>query len=282
MTSDDRANDGAGPDDSRNAEAGGGDDGAFKEADKATLRSRIGQAKKELQELGGPEAFKSGSWLLRIIQHSFRSYYSKANEEYFRAKYPDLDADQIAKKLISVASQNTAVLGVVVGAAVSADEIAALVTAGGGGVGIPAAIAIAGGAIAAEAVVLVRFQLQLVANLAKLYGVPLDPDDPEDILLILAFAVGGSAAEEAGKLGAKIGGKLTEKMIRKYVAKDVLKAVKSLGRKIGIKILQRTIIKYAVPLASMAIGGAWNYFATKAVGKTARKHFLARKKELGL
>ncbi len=45
---------------------------------------------------------------------------------------------------------------------------------------------------------LIKFQLQLVANLGKLYDVPLNPDDPEDILTILAFALGGSTADGIG------------------------------------------------------------------------------------
>jgi len=248
---------------------------------KETLKARWDAAKKDVLQLGGWEGFKSGAWLLRLVQRCFRNYYERAHADYFRTKYPSLDSDALAQKLTKVAARNASLLGAFVGAAVSADEIVALITAGEGGVGLPANIAIAFAAIAGEAVLLVRMQLQLVANLAKLYGVPLDPDDPEDILTILAFAVGGSAAEAAGKLGMKVGGRLTERAVRKYVSKELLAAIKSLGQKIGFKILQRTIIKYAVPLASMVIGAGWNYLATRAVGKIARKHLLGRLDEGG-
>lgn len=243
--------------------------------DKETLRQRWKDTSKEIVELGGWQGFKSGAWLLKLIRKSFGNYYERANAEYFREKYPRLDTDAIVKKLTSVASRNSAILGGVVGAAVSTNEILALLTATAGGVSLPANVAIAFAAIAAEAVLLVRMQLQLVANVAKLYGVPLDPEDPEDILTILAFAAGGSVAEVAGKAGMKIGGRLTEKAVRRYVSKQVLVALKSVGRKLGIKILQRTIIKYAVPVASMAIGAGWNYVATRAVGRIAKKHFIA-------
>jgi len=53
------------------------------------------------------------------------------------------------------------------GAAISADEIAAL---GGGGVSLPANIAIRVTAISLEAIGLIRLQVQLIANLGKLYG----------------------------------------------------------------------------------------------------------------
>src|SRR5207247_2383062 len=136
---------------------------------------------------------------------SFRNYWERSTVEYFCAKYGTTDADKIAGRLIAVAAKNAAILGALTAAAVSVDEIVAILTVAEGGIGLPANLAIAGAAISAEAILLVRFQLQLVANLAKLYGVPLDPDDPEDILTILAFALGGSAADMAGKAGAKIG-----------------------------------------------------------------------------
>jgi uncharacterized protein (DUF697 family) len=246
-----------------------------------SLKEEIKKAAKEIAELGGWASFKNGTWLPKLIQRSFRAYYTNANAEYLRAKYPRLNAEALAKKLTSIAARNAALLGVVIGAAISADEIVAVATGGGGGWGLPANIAIAVVCGAAEAIVLVRMHLHLIANLAKIYGVPLDPDDPEDILTILAFAVGGAAAEAAGKFGMKVGSRVTKAAIRATIRKEVLEALKSIARKIGIKILQRTIIKYAVPVVSMGIGGAWNYTATRAVGKLARDHFAARAAELG-
>ena len=42
---------------------------------------------------------------------------------------------------------------------------------------------------------------------------------------------------------------------------------------VGIKILQKTIIKYAVPVVSIGLGATWNYISTKSIGKIAQKHF---------
>ena len=161
---------------------------------KRQIKLLLEEARKDYEEIGGWRALKSGDWLWLLIQKSFASYWEKANVEYFQEKYKTQDKTKIAEKLIAVTAKNAAVLGAATGAAVSADEITGIVTAGGGGIGIPANLAIAATALGSEAILLVRFQLQLVANLGKLYGVPLDPDDPEDILTILAFAVGGSVA----------------------------------------------------------------------------------------
>jgi uncharacterized protein (DUF697 family) len=237
------------------------------------LRHMLEDAKREIDEFGGLAAFKTGEWVFALVQKSFRSYFENANGDYFRAKYKTSDNDLVATKLIRVAAGNATALGALTGLAVGGDELLTFVT---GGVGLPANIAIAVTALAAEAVLFLRMQLQLVAELAKLYGAPLDPEDPEDILLILAFAVGGSAAEEAGKFAAKVGGKLTSGVVRKIIRKDVLKALQSLGRKIGIKILQRSVIKYAVPVASTLIGAAWNRTMMKSVGRVAKNHMCDR------
>ena len=248
--------------------------------DEKTIKRKLEEAKKEVTELGGLKTFKSGGWLFELVRKSFKNYWERANVDYFRDKYKSKDNDFIAKRLTAVAAQNAGILGSVTGAVVSTDEIVAFFTGAEGGIGLPANIAIAATAMASEAIVLVRFQLQLVANLGKLYGVPLDPDDPEDIFIILAFAVGGFAAEEAGKFGMKVGGRVAGKLVKKYISKETLEALKRIGAKIGLKILQRTILKYVVPVVSIGVGFGWNYLATKTVGKIARKHFLSRTKEV--
>lgn len=245
----------------------------------AAIREQFEKAKQEVEELGGWEGFKSGEWFLKLVKQSFHAYYEKANCEYFRAKYPGADDATLIKKLTAVAANNAAILGGIVGATVSADEIAALVTGGEGGVGLPANIAIAVTAVASELILLTRFQLQLVANIAKIMHVPLDSEDPEDILLIFAFAVGGSVSEAAGKAGMKVGAKLTKIGIKKTIKKELLKKLKDVAQKLGYKLLQKTIIKYAMPIVSVGIGATWNYVSTRTVSKIARKHFAQRKKQ---
>jgi hypothetical protein len=249
--------------------------------EKDVAKAELTNAKKEVEELGGWEGFRNGEWLFRLIQKAFKSYYENANVEYFQEKYPGLSEDQIADKLIAVSARHAGLYGVATGALVSTDEIVAILTGFEGGVGLPVNIAVAAIAMCAEAVSLVRLHLQLIANLAKLTDYPLDPDDPEDILIILAYAIGGAAAEAAGKIGMKIGQATTKRVVRKFIKKEVLEALQALARKIGIKLLQRSIIKYTVPLVSMLIGSSWNYVATIAVGKRAKQHFRKRAEDLG-
>ena len=122
------------------------------------------------------------------------------------------------------------------------------------GVNLPAHITAAITALACEAIVLIRIQLHLVAQIAKLEEASLDPNDPEDLHTILGFALGGAVAEEGGKQVAKATGVVTRKFIRKKISKETLAAVKKWGSKVGIKVLQRSIIKFAVPVASVLTG----------------------------
>jgi len=246
---------------------------------KAYVKEQLENAKREFNEIGGLESLKSGDWLMKIIHKSFTTYWNNANIEYFESKYGTKDKDKIAKKLISVASKNAAILGGMTGATMSANEIIGFFTAGEGGIGIPANVAIAVTAIGGDIIFLTRIQLQLISNLGKLYGAPLDPDDPEDILTIFAFALGGSVSEGAGKFGMKVGGKLAGRAAKDVFKKEVLKNLKKLATKASMKILQKTIVKYAVPLASMGFGTAWNFTSTKVIAKIAVKHFEQRVKE---
>ena len=249
--------------------------------DEEDIRKEVSEAKEAMNHIGGWRAFKGGQWFWTLLQKSFRNYWERASVEYFGEKYGTADKERLAKKLISVASRNSVVLGGLTGIAMSTDEVVALATFGEAGVGLPGNVAIAVAALAAEVLVLTRIQLQLVANLGKLYGVPLDPDDPEDVLTIMAFALGGAVAEEAGRLGMRVGGRLAGKAVRRVIAKDVLAAMNRLGVKLGIKITQRAVARLVVPGVSILLGAGWDYFSTKSVASIAKRHFKERATELG-
>jgi uncharacterized protein (DUF697 family) len=241
--------------------------------DKSTIRKELIAAKQEISELGGLKSFRNGEWLLSLIKKSLINYFERATPEYFSAKYPNLDEDAIAKKTIDVAAANAAIFGGITGAVISADELIALFTGGEAGFGIPANIAIGFTAISAELLLITKIQLQLVARLAGLHGVPLDTSDPEDVLTILAFAFGGSVAELAGNEGMKIGGRLAGVTVKKYLTKEFLAATKRIARRLGYKLLRRTVFNSVVPFVSIVIGGVWNRKTTRVVGKMAIKHF---------
>lgn len=246
------------------------------EPNEAGLRQDFEWAKNTLTGLGGWAGLKSGTWFYEFARSTFRTYYERATPEYLREKYPGASTEFISSRLIRVAAKNAMLLGTVTGAAISADELAGLLTAGEGGVGLPANILLGLAAVGAELVLLVRFQLQMVAGLARLYGAELDSDDPEDVLTVFMFALGGSLADQAGRMGMKVGARATRKMVERRMRRELLTPWKLLGERVGAKLVSRSLLKYAVPMVSVGIGAAWNYATTRAMGRLARQHFLER------
>jgi tellurite resistance protein len=124
---------------------------------------------------------------------------------------------------------------------------------------------------------LARIQMRLVLDLAVVYDLQLDADDPEDILMIFGYALGIAPTELIGQ-GIQIATKAgTPRVVKKYVAKGTLKSVQNVSQKlIGKRILQRTIIKFVTPLASVVVGSSYNYVTTKSVGAIAKAHLKNR------
>ena len=243
-----------------------------------SIKEKIAQARKKYTELGGWPALKSGDWLQQLILRSFNNYWKNANVEYFEDKYGTDDPGIIEKKLISVAARNSALLGAVTGAAISIDEILVILGAiTTGGVSLPANITVAVSGVAAESYLLVGFQLQLICNLAKLHKVPLDPNDPEDILTVIGFALTGGVSDLSSRKLAKWGAKYFGKKKTKDVFSGKnLKLAQDLMKPLGIKVLQKNIVKYAVPIVSIGLGSSLNYLATKSVAKYAKQKFKQR------
>ena len=56
----------------------------------------------------------------------------------------------------------------------------------------------------------------------------------------------------------------------------MLRTIQNFARKLGFRILQRTIIKYTVPVASAVVGSTYNYVTTSSMGRIAKAHFRNR------
>lgn len=110
-------------------------DGLNEPAGKEEMRGEVQNARKEIEELGGLKAFKSGNWLLALVRKSFQNYWDRANARSFHKKYKNADNASIANRLIKTASRNAGILGAVTGTAVSTDELVAFFTGGELGVG---------------------------------------------------------------------------------------------------------------------------------------------------
>ena len=234
------------------------------------VQSDLEQAKEFTKQIAFEEV-KTGEWFIKLLQQVLSSYQKNVRAEYFQQKYPGLSPDEIADILISVTIRYAAIAGAITGVAVSISELAML-----GSGGMTAALFLT--SIGAEMIYLARIQIRLVLDLATAYDVQLDPNDPEDILMIFGYALGITPTEFLGK-GLQIAASETSKQaIKTYISKGTLKAIQDFARRLGFRILQRTIIKYLVPAVSAAVGSGYNYATTISVGKIARSHLKNRGK----
>lgn len=217
------------------------------------------------------EEVKSGEWFIKLLQQVIRAYDRNARASYFQKKYPGLSADEIADILTSTVVRCTTIAGAITGVATTANEIAAV-----GSTGLTAPLFVGG--IGTEMLYLSYVQMRLVLDMSVVYDLQLDTEDPEDILLIFGYALGVAPAEMLGRglqVAARAG---TTSAIKKVVSKGTLEALQKFAQRLGFKILQRTIIKYAVPVASAAVGSSYNYLTTRSVGQIAKVHFKNRGK----
>ncbi len=227
----------------------------------------------ELAAVGGIKSLSNGEWFLKLVGRALRAYKKNGNAKYFREKYPSMDDDTIAKKLISIAAKNAGLIGGASGAAMTADELAALASLG---LSTPASIAVAAGIIGADIVSVTHIQLKLIAALASLYGESLDPEDPEDVLLVIHYFIFGKAADAAGGLAAKAGGRAAGVAAKRVFSKETLKIVQAYGNAVGVKILQRSIRNTVIPVVSIGLGAGSNYLFTKSLGKKVLKDMKSR------
>lgn len=226
---------------------------------------------KTLAKTLNPEEVKSGEWFIKLLQQVVRAYDRNARAIYFQKKYPGLPPDDIADILTTVTVRYATIAGAIAGAAATANQIAALSSAG-----MTAALFF--GSIGAEMLYLSQIQMRLVLDLSVVYDLQLDPEDPEDVLMIFGYALGVTPTEMIGKGLQIAAGAGTKGAVKKYISKGTLQALQDFSRRLGFKILQRTILKYAVPVASAAVGSSYNYATTKSVGRIAKAHLKNRGK----
>ena len=234
----------------------------------AEVASELEEAKRFAKTLT-IEDVKSGQWFIALFQRVAQSYDRNARAEYFQQKYPGLPPDEIADILIPVVVKYATIVGAITGVAATANQIAALSSAG-------MTVAVMAGAIGTEMVCLALIQMRLVLDLSVVYDLQLDRDDPEDVLMVFGYAVGVAPVEMVGKglQAAARGG--TQSAISKYITKGTLKTIQDFGKRIGLNILKRSITKYAIPVASAVVGSSYNYVSTKSIGGIAKNHLKNR------
>jgi len=136
--------------------------------------------------------------------------------------------------------------------------------------GLGTLLAATGGATA-DAVVCMKFQIDMCYCLAENYGYDITSEDIQHLSFLIAA---GGTLEKAGVSGGtKLATQAGVRMFRQYLKGAALQTVKEFFKKIGITFTRKAAEK-ALPFGvGVVIGSAANYSITRYVGKQAKKWF---------
>lgn len=174
-----------------------------------------------------------------------------------------------------------AVSGASAGLVISGGELAIPVS--GGVAAAPSGAAIAG-AVAGDAVAVLGLASRSVGHVALLYGY--DPEEPAEKLFVMSVVNAGTAMSASAKTAAMADiSRLTQALVRgkawAVLDKSVVAQVsKQFAKAFSVRFTKQGLGK-VVPLAGIAVGGAFNWATLEAIVDTAdvayRRRFLLEK-----
>jgi hypothetical protein len=235
-------------------------------------KADVKKAIDELRELAKSytmDDIKEGTWFTSLLRYSLETYAKKANAAYFRAKYPGLPADAVVDRQVDLARQYSALEGALSAAAYTA---AVAATIGSGGGASPLTVPGAVGSFVIDLMFTTQIQLRLAHDIAVIYDFPVDLEDPEDLLDLMRVAFGIKAGEALRSAAAKGAPEAVRQGVKAVIKGPVLALLKGLPV-IGKYLLQRNIIKFAIPVIGVPLSAGMNYWTTGSIGTRAKDIF---------
>jgi hypothetical protein len=221
----------------------------------------------------GVEKLRDGTWFRRIVAAHVKKHCATITPDHWDRKYPGLDVETRARKQVGGVARRAAATGAIASVGASTGELLSLFTEGlAAPVGVPATII----SMALEAGYTALLQIDLVCDLASIYGVPFDPDDVGEVATLFGLALEieikerkkGDGTDEEKPGDADVPHGLTSKLLE---LKDG-----DLATRIGRKMLEDAVVKNIVPVLGLGIAARWNYVATRKVAAAARKYIRYR------
>ena len=215
---------------------------------------------------------KGGEWFARLLTIALKKYREEVDAEYFQKKYPGLPPDAVVDQRIELAKKYAALEG---GSSAAAYTAAVAATIGSSGGASPLTIPAGLTAFAVDLGYTSFLQLRLAYDISILYGKPLDYDDPEDLHDLITLAFGIKTGEAFSGSLQKMSPEAVRVLIKSTIKGSRLEAIKALPV-VGKYLLQRNIIKMAIPVFGIGLGSGINYFYTGSIWKRAKKVFRLR------
>ncbi|MEU5341081.1 MULTISPECIES: hypothetical protein [unclassified Streptomyces] len=245
--------------------------GSVDAGDDDTDREAVEQERARLREFVqglSADDIKSGGWFTKLCAQALRSYTEKATWEYFQQKYKGVPADGIVGRQIQLAAKNAMIQGGITSSLYTGTIAVTIGSLGGASsVAVPAGVV----TFMVDLTYITQLQMRLAYDIAVIYRIPLDMDDPEDMMKLVRVAFGIKAGEVA-RGGMKFVPGLVRQVLKKYYSGPVLAAAKSLPF-VGKHLLQRNIIKFGIPGVGIPLTILVNRYTTVAAGRHAKSVF---------
>lgn len=240
--------------------AGDGADREAVEQERARLREFVARL--------SADDIKSGGWFTKLCAQALRSYTEKATWEYFQQKYHGVPADGIVGKQIKLAAKYAMLEGGISASLYTGTIAATIGTLGGAS---PATVPAGVVTFMVDLTFITQLQMRLTHDIAVIYRIPLDVNDPEDMMKLVRVAFGIKAGEVARTSMRFVPG-VVRQILKKYYSGPVLAAARSLPF-VGKHLLQRNVIKFGIPGVGIPLTILVNRYTTVAAGRHARSVF---------
>jgi uncharacterized tellurite resistance protein B-like protein len=226
----------------------------------------------------------SQDWFARLMTETLKRYARNASTNNLVQKYPGLPKDIIAERYIVQQARAAALAGAASATVVSAAAVGSAALASSV-VGIPAlavTVPIGIAAFAVETGFTVRLQIRTAYDLCNLYGLSVNPDDPEDVQEIFAMGMGIKAGELTGNVLQRLAPGVAMQQARGLMRTGIRRgfqdwASKNLSRAIARRYLsEKFLLAAVVPIISILLAAGWNYYFTKGLGRTVQARVRGR------
>jgi uncharacterized protein (DUF697 family) len=133
---------------------------------------------------------------------------------------------------------------------------------------VPAAVT----SFVADMTYVTRLQLRLAYDMSVLYGIRIDPDDPEDMwkLIRVALTINGGEMTRSG--ASRVVPALVRPLVRKYFSGATRVAAQSLPV-VWRHLLVRNVIKVGIPVVGVPLSTVLNRYTTLIAGRHAQDVF---------
>jgi len=224
---------------------------------------------RELAQRVSMEEVRQGEWFARLLKFSLDQYLQDVDADYFNRLYPGLSAEAMIRARIDLAARYASIEGALTAGAYNG---ALAATLGSRGTAAPVSLPAAGVSFVLDLLFMSNLQLRLAYDIAVISGVPVDLDDPEDLwrLIRVAFVIEGRANrwEAVGRRAPSF----VRPVLSKIFNGDPAAAAKSLPA-MGRFLLQRHILKFAIPGVGVPLSIAVNYWSASVAGNQAATVF---------